>query len=175
MDARLVQPDVRQEVRTFGAGVLFPLSLLLARLRGLDTSAQGNPLGVLAGLLGAVQILYIPVLLGAYYLAPDAVPWFLGALVGAHLLPFGWLYGGAGYLLAAVGTTAAAGLTGRLPLDGTYVSTPFAVAAVLAAPTMLLLRESRADHQLLEELWSPSDSRSRGEPPQLPVERADSR
>ena len=143
----LVLPDQSERalVYLFGAGLLFPLSLAMARLRGLDPFATGNPLGMLAGLLGAVQILYIPVLLGTYFLAPEAVPWFLGVLVGAHLLPFAWLFGSAGYLLAAVGTTIAAGLTGWLTSAQSHVTTPFAVASVLAAATAVLLRECRAD------------------------------
>ncbi len=143
----LVLPDrpERALLYLFGAGALFPLSLLLARVRGLDPFARGNPLGTLAGLLGAVQVLYIPVLLGAYYLIPDAVPWFLGVLVGAHLLPFAWLHGSTGYLTAAIGTTTAAGLSGWLTAEHAHITTPFSVTAVLAVASVLLLRESRTD------------------------------
>lgn len=39
-----------------GDGTLFPLSIVIARLRRLDPCAKGNPLGVLGGLLGDVII-----------------------------------------------------------------------------------------------------------------------
>lgn len=137
-------PD-RALIYLFGAGALFPLSLLIARLRGLDPWAQDNPLGTLAGMLGAVQLLYIPVMLGVFFLAPGAVPWFLGVLVGAHLLPFVWVYGGSGYLVAAVGTAAVAGLTGWIVPEHAYTATPLAVAAVLAVAAALVHREGRTD------------------------------
>ncbi len=143
----VVLPDgpERALVFLFGAGALFPLSLLLARVRGLDAFARGNPLGTLGGVLGAVQVLYVPVLVGVYHMTPDAVPWILGVLVGAHLLPFAWLFGGHGYVVASVGTTAAAGLSGWLAPGAAHVAAPLAVAAALAVGSVLVLRESRAD------------------------------
>jgi len=42
-------------VYVFGAGLLFPLSLLVAKALRLDTYAKGNPLGPLAGILGGCR------------------------------------------------------------------------------------------------------------------------
>lgn len=69
----LPQGSTRRSPTLLGGGLLFPLSLVIARFRRLDPVAAGNPLGVLAGLLGAVQVLYIPVMLGAYFRLPAGV------------------------------------------------------------------------------------------------------
>src|SRR5699024_9133418 len=52
-------------IYVFGAGLLFPLSLLVSKPLGPDPFAAGNPSGTLAGLLGAMQILFIPLTIGA--------------------------------------------------------------------------------------------------------------
>ncbi len=70
----------------FGAGLLWPLGLAIGAALKLDLFARGNPLTSLAGLLGGVQILFIPLMIGAYVTTPQAVPWYLAVLVGAHLL-----------------------------------------------------------------------------------------
>lgn len=147
----LVVPDVPQRalIYLFGAGLLLPLGLLLGRLLKLDLLAPDNPLARLGGLIGAVQILFIPLMLGAYATTPQLVPWYLGVLVGAHFLPFAWLYDSRAYLVLAIGTTAAAALTGWLLPAHTFVATPLAVAAVLLVGARLLWGEQRtAPHPL---------------------------
>jgi hypothetical protein len=53
-------------------------------------------------------------MLGAYFATPQMAPWYLAVLVGAHFLPFSWLFEGRAYLFAAVATSLSAGLTGWL-------------------------------------------------------------
>ncbi len=123
-----------------GAGLLWPFSLLIARAQRLDPFARGNPLGQLAGLLGAVQILFIPVMIGVYRLDPGSVPWTLAVLVGAHLLPFAWVYSSRAYLccsLAVVASGAGAGVTAH------HAATSFLTAAVLAVTAVALRRGHR--------------------------------
>ncbi|MFO7684310.1 MAG: hypothetical protein R6X34_30130 [Chloroflexota bacterium] len=110
--------------------------------------AKGNSLGILAGLMGGLQILFIPVMLGAYFATPQMVPWYLAVLVGAHFLPFSWLFEGRAYLFAAVATSLSAGLTGWLLPDSTYVVTPLVVVVVLIITAVLLQREIAADQQI---------------------------
>lgn len=126
----------------FGAGLLWPLGLAIGALLKIDQFAKGNPLAPLAGLLGGMQILFIPLMIGAYVNTPQAVPWYLAVLVGAHLLPFTWLYDSKAYLFCAVTSVIVAGLSGWLLPDRTYVVTPFAVAIVLALTAWLLARQS---------------------------------
>lgn len=131
-------------VYVFGAGLLFPLSLLVAKALRLDTYAKGNPLGPLAGILGGLQILFIPLMLGAVFLTPRSVPWFLAVLVGAHLLPYAWLYRSRAYLVASIGIPVASGLVGWLLPDLVRFAAPAAVVVLLAVTAFLLHRENRA-------------------------------
>ncbi|MFD4419881.1 DUF7010 family protein [Agromyces sp. NPDC058484] len=126
----------------FGAGLLFPLSLLVARAMKLDPYAKGNPLGALAGLLGAVQILFIPLMLGATFAVPHVVPWFLAVLVGAHLLPYAWLYNSRAYLFASIGIPVAAGLVGWLLRALVPIAAPSVTAVLLAVTAFMLAREN---------------------------------
>jgi len=137
----------------FGSGLLFPLSLVVARWMRIDTFAKGNPLGPLAGVNGAVQILFIPLMLGAVFFIPTAVPWFLAVLVGAHFLPYAWLYSSRAYVVASVAIPVVAGLIGILtpfilPELATLIvpiAAPAAVVVILAIVAAMLVKENRAD------------------------------
>lgn len=139
----LPESPERALVYLFGAGLLLPLGLLIAAARGRDLLVRDNPLSMLAGLLGAVKILFIPLMLGAYFLVPEAVPWFLEVLVGAHFLPFSWLYDSPAYLFCSVAITAVSAGTGLLLPAADFTATPFAVALALLATVALLARERR--------------------------------
>lgn len=135
----------RALVYLYGAGALLPLGMLIAALLRIDLFAKGNPLALLGGYLGGLQILFIPLMLGAYFTTPQLVPWYLGVLVGAHFLPFAWLYDSRAYLFGALATTAAAALTGWLLPALPFVAPPFAVAAVLLLTALLLWWEASDD------------------------------
>lgn len=126
-----------------GAGLLFPFSLVVAKVMKLDTFAKGNPIAPLAGLLGAVQILYIPLMIGALLVVPHMVPWFLAVLVGAHFLPYAWLFRSRAYVFASVSIPLAAGAVGWLLPDLARFAAPGAVVVLLAITTFLLARENR--------------------------------
>jgi len=134
-------------IYVFGAGLLFPLSLLVSKPLGLDPFAAGNPLGTLAGLLGAMQILFIPLMIGAVLTVPDMVPWFLAVLVGAHFLPFSWVYESRAYILAAAAIPLTAGLIAWLVPNLVTTLVPATVTALLAVTAILLRRENAStDH-----------------------------
>ncbi|OAV62356.1 DUF7010 family protein [Enteractinococcus helveticum] len=135
----ITDTDILALVYVFGAGVLFPLSLLVAKPLRLDPFAKGNPLGVLAGLLGAAQILFVPLMIGATLAVPAMVPWFLAVLVGAHFLPFSWVYDSRAYIFAAVSIPIVVGLIAWL-LPSTVALTVPASVAVLLILTAVLLR-----------------------------------
>jgi len=83
-------------------------------------------------------------MLGAVFLTPRSVPWFLAVLVGAHLLPYAWLYRSRAYLVASIGIPVASGLVGWLLPDLVRFAAPAAVVVLLAVTAFLLHRENRA-------------------------------
>lgn len=143
----MMLPDTPQRalIYLFGAGLLLPLGLLIAALLRIDLFARGNPLALLGGYLGGLQILFIPLMIGAYLATPQFVPWYLGVLVGAHFLPFAWLYESRAYLFGSIVTAIAAALTGWLLPTQTYVATPVAVVTALLLTALLLRRECMGD------------------------------
>lgn len=146
----MVLPDSfpRALLYLFGAGVLWPLGLLVGSVLRVDLFARGNPLAGLTGVLGGMQILFAPLMVGAYFATPALVPWYLAVLVGAHFLPFAWLFGSRAYGFAAAALSLAGGLSGWLFPESTFVITPFAVAAVLLLTLLLLAREIAGDRRV---------------------------
>ena len=133
----------------FGAGLLFPLGLLVGSLMKLDIFAKGNPLSHLPGYLGGLQILFIPLMVGAYFASPNMVPWYLGVLVGAHFLPFGWLYDSKAYTIGAVMISLLSGLVGWLFADAAFVVAPFVVASCLVLLAVGLAYENKMPQKQL--------------------------
>jgi hypothetical protein len=91
--------------------LVYPLGYWLNTLAGGDLLARGHPLGGLVRLLGASQALGWPMLGILCVRDPPLVPFALAALLGAHFVPFGWLY--------------------RLPLYGAMGAGSIVVAALL--------------------------------------------
>ena len=129
----------------FGAGLLFPLGLLVGYLMKVDTFARGHPMAKLSGLIGGMQILFIPIMLGVYFASPAHVPWVLASLVGAHLLPFYWVYDSRAYLFGSLGLVTMAAGTGFVMPAQSFVIVPFGVVLVLAGMAVMLWRANKQD------------------------------
>lgn len=160
-----VLPDTPQRALIYlcGAGMLLPLGMLVAAIMRVDLFAKGNPLAVLGGYLGGLQMLFIPLMAGAYTATPSFVPWYMGVLVGAHFLPFAWLYDSRAYLIGAIGTTVAAALSGWLLPAATYLVTPFAVTLLLLVMALLLRSEIAADAAINAPAAAPRANRPTAE------------
>lgn len=128
----------------FGAGLLLPGGLAIGALMKIDLFAKGNALSNLVGYVGGLQILFIPLMIACYQLMPEVVPWFLAILVGAHFLPFVWLYQSRAYLFCSIGMVLAGSLSGWLWGANSFVVTPSLVSVVLILTALGLWREHRA-------------------------------
>jgi hypothetical protein len=78
-------------VLAFGTGAIFPIALLIARLRGEELISNKN---LLAGLMGAcvlmvnlLWVLHIPLLVRA----PSFVPLSVGVALGLHWVVYSWI------------------------------------------------------------------------------------
>lgn len=128
-----------------GAGLLFPLGLLVGHLMQLDTFAKGHPMAKLSGFVGGMQVLFIPIMLGAYFTSPEHVPWYLASLVGAHFLPFYWVYDSKAYLFGSISLVIVAAWGGFAMLQHSFVIVPFGVMLVLAGMAAHLRRANEQD------------------------------
>jgi hypothetical protein len=128
----------------FGAGLLLPGGLAIGALIKVDLFAKGNPLGTLVGYLGGLQILFIPLMIASHFLMPEVVPWFLAILVGAHFLPFSWVYESRAYLFCSLGLVLAGALTGFMFSASSFIVAPSLATLVLIGTAFGLWREHRS-------------------------------
>jgi hypothetical protein len=115
------------------AAVAVPLALGLQRWLGYPKAPPENPLWPLAMQLLLIQAVAFPAYVVVLALEPSYVPVVFAALVGAHFLPFQWLYRTRLYgvlgVLVSIGPWALAVLFGKDSLH----YTGFFVGAVLLA------------------------------------------
>jgi hypothetical protein len=126
-----------------GLIVIFPAGILLGRVLGIEVITRSNPLGTLGGLIAGTQAFYLPVFIAVYQFQPELLPLTIGALGGAHFLPYAWLYNSRAYLLIAMGAGLAAFILGGAFMASALLLVPLAIALVYAAGTIWILRENR--------------------------------
>ncbi len=125
----------------FGIGVIFPLSILVGKLIGVNMLDSSNPLNKLAGLFGALQLLFAPLVVMVYLYEPMWIPFAIGVLTGAHFLPFYGLYNSPAYLFLSIATVLVATVFGIFFIENTFAVTPLAIMVVYVITMILLIQE----------------------------------
>lgn len=138
----LVPRRTVQLIWVLGLGIVFPGGLLLARLLGIHLISKGSPLGTLGGLIAATQVFYLPVFIAVYQFKPSILPLTVGALGGAHFLPYGWLYNSRGYLFVALATGLSALILGGPFMSSSLTLVPIAISLTYALGTLWIVREN---------------------------------
>ncbi|MDM5189084.1 hypothetical protein QUF99_17710 [Bacillus sp. DX4.1] len=136
-------------VYLIGMGCVFPFGLMLAALLKIDMFAKGNPMGALGGVIGAINILNIPLVLLMYFQMSEWLPFTVAVLVGVHFLPYVWIYESKSYGLLSVGTIVAASICGIFFAEKGYVAIPIAITIVYLVTLVSLSVENKsvATHQ----------------------------
>lgn len=135
-------------------GLAMPIAMALERRLGYVPAANPDPLLPLALQLLFVQIVAFPAILLVWDAAPDFTPVAFAAVVGAHFLPFQWLYRTKVYgvlaVVVAVGPYVLAVLFGERVLHytgffvgGALLVGAFAVRAHAAATWVASGRSAR--------------------------------
>lgn len=93
-----------------GGVAVHPLGFVLNRWLGGDILARGHPWASLIWTLGATQLLGWVTVAVLFAQAPVLVPFGLATLVGAHFLPFAWLYRSAPYAVLGAVTVVGVGV-----------------------------------------------------------------
>lgn len=123
--------------------LVYPLGWWLDRCAGGDLLARGHPLAGLIHVFASTQVLGWPMLALLYVSDHRLLAFALAALLGAHFLPFGWLYRSPSYyVLGVVTVLLAAALQWLWPRQSNLVI-PLGMAACYAAATLAVLRENR--------------------------------
>lgn len=129
-----------------GAGMLFPLGILVSKMLKIDFVANGNPLSGLNGLLGATQLFFAPILVLIFMEKVEWLPFFVAILTGAHFFPFVWVYKSKAYIFQTVAVVLSATFCGFLFMDMIYSILPFILAAVYLTTSILLNAENKRNH-----------------------------
>ncbi|PFD41346.1 hypothetical protein CN285_12635 [Bacillus cereus] len=130
-------------VYLIGMGCVFPFGLMLAAILKIDMFAKGNPLGTLGGVIGAINVLNIPLVLLAYFQFPEWLPFVVAVLVGVHFLPYVWIYESKSYGLLSVGTVLVTSVCGILFAEKGFTVIPLAVTVVYLITLISLSIENK--------------------------------
>ncbi|KFN03516.1 hypothetical protein D0U04_19810 [Bacillus clarus] len=130
-------------VYLIGMGCVFPFGLMLAAVFKIDMFAKGNLLGTLGGVIGAINVLNIPLVLLAYFQIPQWLPFVVAVLVGVHFLPYVWIYESKSYGVLSVGTVLVTSVCGIFFAEKGFIVIPIAVSIVYLVTLMSLSIENR--------------------------------
>lgn len=135
--------DILVWVYLFGIGSIFPLGILIATILKIDLFAKENPLGTLAGIIGGINMLNIPLILIIYFVIPSWIPLIVGASVGTHFLPYMWIYDSKSYLFLSLGTVFASTILGYLFMDNMFIIVPISLSAIYLTTVLSLTVENK--------------------------------
>jgi hypothetical protein len=127
----------------FGIGAILPLAILISKLLKINFLAAHNPLSIVGGLVGGVQIFLAPIVIMVAYHQPEWMPFVIGVLTGAHFLPYVWIYDTKIYLFQTITTVIVASIIGIGFMDQAFHLTPFALSIVYLITAILLIRKHR--------------------------------
>ncbi|SFB04490.1 MULTISPECIES: hypothetical protein [unclassified Bacillus (in: firmicutes)] len=128
-------------VYVFGVGLVFPLGILVSKVLKINFLATHNPLSVIGGLVGGIQIFFAPLVILVAYEQPGSMPFVVGVLTGAHFLPYVAIYQSKAYLFQTVGTVLAVSVIGINWMDQAFTLIPFVLVVVYAITLIWLIRE----------------------------------
>ena len=126
-----------------GTVFVYPLGWALNRLFGGDLLARGHPLGGLVRVLGASQLLTWPLVTILFFRDLPVLAYALAALLGAHFLPYGWLYRAWAYYVLGIATVVVGAVLQWWWPQHATLAVPLCMAACYALATAAIARDNR--------------------------------
>lgn len=139
-----LQPQALAAFFVVATVVVYPLGWLLDRWCGGDLFARGHPLSGLIAMLAATEALGLPMMALLFRDEPALLAFALAAMLGAHFVPFGWLYKSPAYYALGVGTVLLSALLQWLLPAQAPLLIPIAMALCYAFAAAAVWREVRA-------------------------------
>lgn len=124
-----------------GAGMLFPLGIMVSKLLNIDFIAKGNPFSNIAGVLGGMQILFAPILILVFIEHIEWLPFFIAILTGAHFLPFTALHNSKGYIFQSLGVVLYTSVIGFPFMEQIYNILPFGLSLIYFLTCLIITKE----------------------------------
>ena len=84
------------------SALLMPVGMLFGKIIKVNIFSKENPLSGLSVVAALNQLLYLPAVLWAMYAVPDKMIMVYAIVVGAHFLPYYWIYFSPTYFYAAI-------------------------------------------------------------------------
>ena len=84
------------------SALLMPVGMLFGRIIKVNIFSKENPLSGLSIVAALNQLLYLPIVVWAMYTVPDKMLMIYAIAVGAHFLPYYWIYFSPTYFYAAI-------------------------------------------------------------------------
>jgi len=127
----------------FGIGAVFPLGILISKVLKINFLANDNPLSVIGGLIGGIQVFFAPLIILVALNQPDWIPFVVGILTGAHFLPYVSIYDSRAYLFQTVATVGIVTVVGFSWMTQSYLFIPIALIVVYTITYVLLRSECK--------------------------------
>lgn len=127
-----------------GVALVYPAGWALNRAFGGDLTARGSPFRGLVGAVTIGQVLGAPLVVALLLHEPALLAFALAVMLGAHFLPYGWLYHAPGYHVLGLASAAVACLLQALAGVHANVAIALAMALLyLGALGMVLVQNRR--------------------------------
>lgn len=135
-------------------GLMFPLSILFARIIRAEWTLKDNPIASLGLYVTCAQILYFPLVFWAFYNSPYDMPMFLAIVTGAHFFPFAWFYMSKAYaIMAGVTSIVITAVGWNLP-EGQVWIVPLVMVGLLTTLAVWLWVEYQGKMRQTKNVWA---------------------
>ena len=84
------------------SALLMPVGMLFGKIIKVDIFSKENPLSGLSVVSALNQLLYLPIVLWAMYTVPEKMIMVYAITVGAHFLPYYWIYFSPTYFYSSI-------------------------------------------------------------------------
>ena len=84
------------------SALLMPVGMLFGKILKVDMFFKDNPFSSLSVVAALNQLMYLPIVLWTMYAVPDKMIMVYAIVVGAHFLPYYWIYFSPTYFYASI-------------------------------------------------------------------------
>jgi hypothetical protein len=128
-----------------GMGSIFPLGMMISAFLKVNMFATPNPLGKLGGLIGGIQMFFLPIYIFIYQHHPEWIPFFIAILGGSHFIPYAWIYNSKAYYFHSVGMVSIGTVFAFQFKELVFTVLPILMAFVYMLTTVLLIWENKRE------------------------------
>ena len=131
------------------SALLMPVGMLCGKIIKVNIFSKENPLSGLSIVAALNQLLYLPIVLWVMYAVPDKMIMVYAIAVGAHFLPYYWIYFSPTYFYASIIIPVTSLILG-IYFDQVIVCIAFVAFDILIC--VLLRLENKQARRLLEKI-----------------------